>query len=192
MTYMPEPLKIMIFVDGENLCRRIQAMRDEDGMEFKDSMVYKNDFAWPSEFHYEGRYRIIRSTYYTSTNRIDQVGELEKIIRTHKVLEGGFQGWVNENPWIPRVFARDKGTQRSKGVDINLAVDALNAAINGHTDAILIASGDGDFIPLITEIQRYGKVVYGAAVSKGLSPRIPLVVDRFVNMDEMVFKGKVA
>ncbi|MEJ2421945.1 MAG: NYN domain-containing protein, partial [Acidobacteriota bacterium] len=46
------------------------------------------------------------------------------------------------------------------GADIQLAVDALEACLNNpHIDVFAIASGDSDFLPLISRLQAYNKKV---------------------------------
>jgi uncharacterized LabA/DUF88 family protein len=51
----------------------------------------------------------------------------------------------------PQVFKRDKGTSRSKGVDIKLTVDVLTQVHNDTVDSVYILSGDGDYLPLMEE-----------------------------------------
>lgn len=47
------------------------------------------------------------------------------------------------------------------GADINIAVDAMELALtNEHIDIFAIASGDSDFLPLITRLKLQNKLVY--------------------------------
>jgi uncharacterized LabA/DUF88 family protein len=47
------------------------------------------------------------------------------------------------------------------GADINIAVDAMELALtNEHIDVFAIASGDSDFLPLITRLKLHNKLVY--------------------------------
>jgi len=67
--------------------------------------------------------------------------------------------------------------------DVGLAIDAVTAA--PKLDSIIIASGDGDFIPLV----EYLKVHAGCQVEiitfgKSASGRLKEVADDFIDMDE--------
>jgi uncharacterized LabA/DUF88 family protein len=67
--------------------------------------------------------------------------------------------------------------------DVGLAIDAVSAA--PKLDAVIIATGDGDFIPLV----EYLKVNEGCQVEvisfgKSSSGRLKEAVDEFIDMDE--------
>jgi uncharacterized LabA/DUF88 family protein len=87
------------------------------------------------------------------------------------------------------VFKRDAQTKRSKGVDIALAKDFLcNAFFNNYDVAVLYA-GDGDYVPIVNEVKRMGKVVYVAFFYEaGLSPALRLASDEYFPLDEFFCK----
>jgi len=67
--------------------------------------------------------------------------------------------------------------------DVGLAIDAVTAA--PKLDAVIIASGDGDFIPLV----EYLKIHSGCQVEiitfgRSASSRLKEVVDDFIDLDE--------
>jgi uncharacterized LabA/DUF88 family protein len=84
-----------------------------------------------------------------------------------------------------RVFHRDPKTSRSKGVDISLATDMLMHAVHGHYDAAVLFAGDGDYLPLVNEVKRCGRVVVVAFFEgvQGLSEELRLAADAFIPLD---------
>ena len=55
-------------------------------------------------------------------------------------------------------------------------------------DTVFLLSGDGDYLPLVKEIMRTGTQVWVGAFSDGLNPKIPSAVDRFIDLDQILFK----
>ncbi len=47
-------------------------------------------------------------------------------------------------------------TQGEKGTDVALAVDALQAGLDQKIDVAALVSGDGDFVPLVRVLNKYG------------------------------------
>jgi hypothetical protein len=75
----------------------------------------------------------------------------------------------------------------SKGVDIQLAVDALSHVYKDNVEAVYIMSGDGDFLPLLEEALRQGKQVYLSAFSGGLNDRLAEIATDFYLLDNAAF-----
>ena len=65
---------------------------------------------------------------------------------------------------------------------MGLAVDAIKHS--QKVDAIVIASGDGDFVPLMEYVRSQGCQVECIAFGKSSSSRLREVVDDFIDMDE--------
>jgi uncharacterized LabA/DUF88 family protein len=67
---------------------------------------------------------------------------------------------VEELPYVAVVtgFVRPGKRKRreQKGVDVQIAVDALEAAWAGRADAIILVAGDADFCPLAEAVRRAG------------------------------------
>ena len=61
--------------------------------------------------------------------------------------------------------------------------DILCHGFRNHYDLAIIVTGDGDFLPVIEEVKRMGKQVGVAALSSGLSPRIHMAGDFFIDLD---------
>ncbi|MEZ4194880.1 MAG: NYN domain-containing protein [Candidatus Paceibacterota bacterium] len=66
--------------------------------------------------------------------------------------------------------------------DVGLAIDAIKLA--HKVDAIIIATGDGDFIPLVEYVKSQGCQVEVITFGRSASSRLREVVDDFIDMDE--------
>lgn len=85
------------------------------------------------------------------------------------------------------MFSKPKN-RSGKGVDIQTTVDVLTNVYQNNLDAVYLVSGDGGYAPLIHEAQRMGKHVVVAALSSGLSPKLKLIADSFVSLDNCYFE----
>lgn len=66
--------------------------------------------------------------------------------------------------------------------DVGMAVDAIKLA--QKVDAIVLATGDGDFIPLVEYVKSQGCQVEAITFGRSASGRLREVVDDFIDMDE--------
>jgi uncharacterized LabA/DUF88 family protein len=66
--------------------------------------------------------------------------------------------------------------------DVGLAVDAIKHS--QKVDAIVLASGDGDFVPLVEYVRSQGCQVECIAFGKSSSARLRDSIDDFIDMDE--------
>lgn len=174
----------MLFVDGENLTCRLQGLFDDGKRRIAETTHFLRDvFAWfqgrgtmsgfvgPVAFPNMRETQCIRCHYYTSCpgdqNKLDEVrARLRKI---------GFD---------PQVFKRNKNG-RSKGVDISLTKDMLSHAFRDNYDVAILVAGDGDYLPLIDEVKRLGKIVRVAFLTgekSGLSSEVQLAADHFIDL----------
>lgn len=79
-----------------------------------------------------------------------------------------------------QVFA---GGAKKADWDIGLAIDAIKAG--GKVDAIVIASGDGDFIPLVEYLKTTGGCqVEVISFGRSSSAKLIETVDDFIDMDQ--------
>lgn len=168
----------MLFVDGENFTIRAQKLATAN-QPLVEGRCYKRDcFVWYPTIHANHSIKndaflfgdSLRSYYYTSL-----VGD-ESIIAEvrRKLWDLGF---------TPQVFKRDRDQAKSKGVDIALSKDVLSHAFQDHYDAAVLIAGDGDYVPLVEEVKRLGKLVYVWFFEKeGLSPALRLAADRFYDL----------
>lgn len=66
--------------------------------------------------------------------------------------------------------------------DVGMAVDAIK--LSAKVDTIVIATGDGDFVPLAEYVRSQGCQVECIAFGKSSSSRLRETVDDFIDMDE--------
>ena len=164
----------MLFVDGENLTLRAQEIAQKRGIQLEYGQYFeRNVCIWIPNFDARrslaGQAPIpiqqtaVRAFYYTSI-----VGDEQKILSVWKI---GFQS---------EVFKKDKQSTKSKGVDITLAKDFLSNAFMGNYDVAVLVAGDGDYVPMVTEVKRLGKIVYVMFFEEsGLNPSLRLRFCRF-------------
>lgn len=184
-------VKVMAFIDGENLVNRYQAMV-KGGWTLKGhpEMMYLADvYVWhPGSFKPQ-THEVIRATYYTYVVGDDsKVASVEDSIkefrfRSNLVIQRGLKLY-------PKVFKKLKKSISGKGVDIQMTVDILTHTYQNNIDAVYLLSGDGDYIPLINEVMRMGKQVYVAAFSSGLAPKLRTVADEFTLLDDIYFESQ--
>jgi uncharacterized LabA/DUF88 family protein len=78
--------------------------------------------------------------------------------------------------------------------DVGMAVDAIKIA--PKVDAIVLATGDGDFIPLVEYVKSQGCQVEAITFGRSASSRLRDVVDEFIDLDQdpnaylIGFRGK--
>lgn len=66
--------------------------------------------------------------------------------------------------------------------DVGMAIDAIKLA--HKVDAIILATGDGDFIPLVEYVKSQGCQVEAISFGRSSSSGLKAVVDDFIDMDE--------
>ena len=66
--------------------------------------------------------------------------------------------------------------------DVGIAVDAIKTV--EIVDVVVLASGDGDYTPLIEYLKNRGRRVEGIAFGKSTSSKLRETVDSFVDLDE--------
>ncbi|MCP4250099.1 MAG: NYN domain-containing protein [bacterium] len=183
--------RIMVFVDGENLVFRYQDMLSQGYVPRDDLLFHEKDVAvWSPSFTLLAKHHeILRVTYYTYV-----VGDETHVTSVRQRLrELSFNKHMASllpNSVTPCVFKKDTKSRTGKGVDIKLCVDVLGHVYRGNTDAILLMSGDGDYEPLIEEVQRAGVQVFLSAFSSGLNSKLRQVVDSLYELDGTTWKER--
>jgi uncharacterized LabA/DUF88 family protein len=177
----PHLRRWMMFIDGENFTIRAQKVAAAKSVGLIEGGNYMKDvFVWIPGIrgtqvltggHLKLQPDAIRSHYYTSV-----MGDDVKYMDVkEKLRDLGF---------APQVFRKKKKEEKAKGVDIALTKDMLtNAFFNNYDVAVLIA-GDGDYIPLVEEVKRFGKVIYLAFFkTEGLNLELRLAADFHFDME---------
>lgn len=78
-----------------------------------------------------------------------------------------------------QVFA---GGAKKGDWDVGLAVDAIKLA--PKLDAVILITGDGDYVPLVEYLKNQGCQVEVASFGKSTSARLIEAVDDFIDLDE--------
>lgn len=182
----------ILFVDGENLTMRYQAMVAAGSVPREPVFHVPDVFVWHEKItqnsHFE-LYKVIRTCYYASV-----VGDEKQVIEIKRQLaqiqfttvadNGGISGQI-----VPIVFKKPARSQKTRNVDIQIVIDIMRFAFTDEIDRVYLASGDGDYLPLVEEVMRRGKQVELLAFSSGLNGALPYSVDRFFNLDSVFFVG---
>jgi uncharacterized LabA/DUF88 family protein len=179
---VPPFRRMMIFADGENLVCRYQRML-KDGLTLKISPTHIEDvLVWSPGFSLrfsDTLHEIFRAAYYTSSVGDDpKIKEIENKIKSLEFKKHRKSSLPNN--LTPCVFKKAGRSDKAKGVDIQMTVDILNHVHRDNIDTVLLMSGDGDYLPVIEEVQRYGKQCYVSAFSSGLNDKLKNVSDMFV------------
>jgi uncharacterized LabA/DUF88 family protein len=175
----------MLFVDGENFTFRAQEFAQKHNVKLEEGRYHKRDvFVWlPGIGARESivpnapvsiQASAFRAFYYTSI-----VGDDQRLTTVREDLWNlGFH---------PEVFKKEKQRAKSKGVDIALAKDFLSNAFMDNYDAAVLIAGDADYIPMVNEVKRLGKLVYVIFFHEkgcGLSRVLQTCSDEFFKIDE--------
>jgi len=70
--------------------------------------------------------------------------------------------------------------------DVGIVIDAIRIAPS--IDALVLASGDGDFIPLVEYLKNQGKRVEVMAFGKTTSSKLKEVADEFIDLEKNLEK----
>jgi uncharacterized LabA/DUF88 family protein len=183
--------QVFIMADGENLVLRFQSMLQTGRAVRHDVQHWKDSFVWSPESTTQASWFIVRASYYT-TQVADEtkLNELRNKIASveYQFLDVAVRR-SGKGTLCPHVFKKQRRGLKTKSVDINICVDALRHAYNNSLDALILLSGDGDYIPLIKEVMRQGKQVWVGAFSDGCSSELPRVADAFYYLDDFFFKA---
>ncbi len=190
----------MLFVDGENVTLRGQALAESRGISLKPGEHFEpNVFLWlnhpwPARASLTRELRGLgarasaeRAFYYTSRS-----GDDDTITRTRESL------W--ELGFTAEVFKKQRKNTKGKGVDIALTKDLLSNAFLDNFDVAVVMTGDADYRPVIDELKRLGKTVCIMAFTEGgakVSRELKLSADFFIPLDDFFLlhwrnKDKVA
>lgn len=178
--------KFMVLADGENLVCRFQELAATRNP-LQDVIHIPGVFVWRPSLAITIAWSPVRVNYYTSMVASDEkIAEIEGRISTTSVAryrEASIQ-------ICPRIFKKESRSRKTKLVDMSICIDALRHSYHGHVEAILLLSGDGDYLPLIREVMRNGTEMWLGAFSSGLDPKLSTAVDRFIDLDQQFFSSK--
>lgn len=181
--------RTMIFIDGENITTRYEAMLKE-GKPSSDVSHEKGAFVWSDKITAEPHvHDLIRCGYYTThVGNEATLHELSLKLAKIRYPYTDADHECGEGYVVPYVFKKAQNTLKTASVDINITIDILRCTYINAVDDIWLLSGDGDYIPLIKEVMRQGKSMFVGAFSSGLNKEIPTVVDEFRDLDAVFFE----
>ena len=183
----PNYKRLMTFIDGENLVFQYQNLLNK-GKSPNETVKHLEDvYAWSINAMYNLQYaEIIRATYYTSATGSDELlNTISSEIKRLKFKQGSYSALPDNLQSY--VIKKAKKEKKSKGVDIKMVVDILSNVYQNNTDIVYILSGDGDFLPVIKECQRNGKVIFLGAFEAGLNKSLLNYIDRFIPLETCFF-----
>ncbi len=182
--------RTIVLIDGENLLLRFQEMcREPENRTVRDDIRHEQDrYVWQPEIASHRAWDLVRVSYYTT--HVGTAESMASLARDLAKIRYEFDrpsrlsdyGYV-----VPRVFKKPKKEQKTASVDINISIDMLRHTYTDAIDEVLLVTGDGDYLPLIEEVMRQGKIVYLAALSSGLHRSLPASVDEFIDLDSQFF-----
>lgn len=183
--------KVQVFVDGENLVMRYQAMLEAGRKPRKEVIHVKDAFVWHPSLTTWSCMDIQRVTYYTSaTGDQTKLRELKATIaNTNFEFDHEFDNEIPKGvaQLLPRVYHKSSKSRKTRNVDINIVIDMMRAAHTNSVELLLLYSGDGDYIPVIEECMRQGKTVWCCSFSSGLNPDLFSAVDLHESLDDTFF-----
>ena len=74
------------------------------------------------------------------------------------------------------------GGMKKADWDVGLAVDAIKTS--EIVDVVIVASGDGDYVPLVEYLKNQGRRVEGFAFGKSASAKLKEAADEFVDLSD--------
>ncbi|MEE9453439.1 MAG: NYN domain-containing protein [Paracoccaceae bacterium] len=161
--------RLALFIDGSNLYAAAKAL----GFDI-DYKLLRTEFM--------RRGRLLRAMYYTALLENEEYSPIRPLV-----------DWLNYNGYTmvtkpAKEFTDSMGRRKIKGnMDIELAVDALDLA--DKLDHIVIFSGDGDFTPLVSCLQRKGVRVSVVSTIRSQPPMIAddlrRQCDNFIELDDL-------
>lgn len=151
--------------------RRIAVFADIQNIYYTVQDRYRRNFNYTTLWkHLLGFGEIVHATAYA----IERDDEKQKKFQ-HKLKEIGFT--VKLKPYIQRADGSAKGDW-----DVGITIDVLEEAAN--TDIVVLATGDGDFAPLVERIKiKYGVEVWVVSVTSLTAKNLIDVSDKHLPID---------
>jgi uncharacterized LabA/DUF88 family protein len=183
--------RAILFVDGENLTMRFQAML-RAGARPKKSIEHRKDvYVWSEYLTRSPMWtlqKIVRTYYYTSVAGDEPAAEeVRNLLAEIKFSSRGEDGGIDDQRIVAIVFLKSSQDLKTRKVDIRIVIEIMRFAFTDELERVYLASGDSDYVSLIDEVMRRGKQVELLAFSSGLSPLLPRSVDRFHSLGDAFF-----
>ena len=129
-----------------------------------------------------GGRKLIRAVSYVVNTESGEEGAffeaLEKVGIEIKTKDLGKQGFEVKTKDLQIFY----GGAKKADWDVGMAVDAIKLA--HKVDAIVLVTGDGDFIPLVEYVKSQGCQVEAITFGRSASSKLRETVDDFIDMDQ--------
>ena len=149
--------RIGVFYDGSYFAyaqRYLYHERQLGWLTFQPLHIFFEEFLAQKEQGYSS-YKVVYAAWhqglFTAKNATEEQLRLDRNLY-HDLMHAGI-----EPKYLP-VSQQDK----EKGVDIAMAVDALQVGLDGKLDIAILVTGDGDFVPLVRTLNKQGIRVLAA------------------------------
>ncbi|KKQ86753.1 MAG: hypothetical protein UT11_C0063G0003 [Berkelbacteria bacterium GW2011_GWA2_38_9] len=140
--------KALILIDGSNFYFKLKAQNFGNLLKFSF-----RDFA---EMLAE-KDKIIDARYYIGRVRQDGTKRVDKMVADQQRLFARLK--KNNFRYVLGYLLKTDGVYHEKGVDVQIAIDIIEAAYENICDRIILISSDTDLIPAITKAIKKGKTV---------------------------------
>ena len=137
--------KTVALFDGQNLYHMVR-----HAFGSISAQVNPQALAW-AVCHSNG-WELTETRYYTGIHSSQENAKLNAAVQAHihKMQSIGVQTYV-------RTLRYQKGIAREKGIDMRIALDAINAVYSQSVDVVLLFSQDQDFVELAQEVRRLNR-----------------------------------
>jgi uncharacterized LabA/DUF88 family protein len=170
--------RVFLFVDGSNLFGSIREMSRKLGTRI--GIDYERFFRFLA-----GSRRLLRVYFYTSLPPQESNPEAYKqqVDFIYAVRQRANERGVNLK--IRQAFRQPRSYGFiEKGTDVKLAADLLSLAFHDAFDIAVLVSGDSDFVEVVEEVQRLGKIVENAVFRANSSEALRDTCDRYIYLDD--------
>jgi len=149
--------RIGVFYDGSFFAyaqRYLYHERQLGWLSFQPLHIFFESYLAQKEQGYSS-YKVVYASWhqglFTTTRATEEQLRLDRN-RYHDLMHAGI-----EPKYLP-VSQQNK----EKGTDIAMAVDALQVGLDDKVDIVVLVTGDGDFVPLVTALNKQGIRVLAA------------------------------
>ena len=172
--------RVMIFVDQSNFYHAAQSQG-----RFADLIKLKEYLANPNQ----GRLLIEMVVYFGFPPVVKEMPQnwknvTEAMHKTKDALEhNGIMTVVHHGKWTDN---DDVNPRFSANVDVLMAMDALEFAIDVNPDVVVLVTGDQDFAYLAEKLRRKGIRVEAANVEKQMAANLKKSVNAFIDLKDFL------
>lgn len=196
-TSYPSARRVLTFVDGTNLLRRMAETigadyrtdnAPDEALELACFLLYEAQRAFDARAR-TGRVsdarRLPGRTFAMMPLRTVWVGAARSDAEEQRIARALRREGVEAR------LVRQHGTKgKEKGVDMAVVRELLVNAFHSNMDIALLVAGDEDYLGVVGDVKRYGVEVWGSAFNSGKSERLELACDDWMPLDSGLGTGE--